>query len=247
MIMKDRLAIVTGSTSGIGRVIALELARRGATILITSNESRRILDTLHEIRKEAPDSEAFEADITSQECLRELVRFAMKRFGRIDILVNNAGITRDNLLIRMKDAEWDQVIATNLTSVFRLTRLVLRPMMKARYGRIINIASVVGITGNPGQANYTAAKAGLMALTRTTALEVASRHITVNAVAPGFIDTPMTEALNSDAREVILARIPLGAMGKPEDVAFGVAFLASDQAHYITGETLNINGGMYMA
>ncbi|MBF0369012.1 MAG: 3-oxoacyl-[acyl-carrier-protein] reductase [Magnetococcales bacterium] len=244
--MKDRVAIVTGSTSGIGRVIALDLARRGAKILIISNESIRILEALEEIREFSPESESFEADVTSKACLGEAVKLAQKKFGRIDILVNNAGINRDNLLLRMSDGEWEQVMAVNLTAVFQLTRLVLRPMMKARYGRIINIASVVGQTGNAGQANYTATKAGLIGFTKSLAREVASRKITANCVAPGFIRSPMTDKLNPKAQEAILSQIPLGAMGSGEDIAEAVAFLASDRAGYITGETLNVNGGMYM-
>ncbi|MEO5332277.1 MAG: 3-oxoacyl-[acyl-carrier-protein] reductase [Magnetococcus sp. YQC-5] len=244
--MQDRIAIVTGSSSGIGRVVALHLARLGAKIVLISNESIRILEALEEVRTLSPDSEAFEADVTSLPCLEESVKLTLEKFGRIDILVNNAGITRDSLLVRMSHADWDRVIAVNLTSVFHLTRMVVKPMMKARYGRIINISSVVGATGNPGQANYVAAKAGLIGFTKSVAMETASRNITVNCVAPGFIRTAMTDSLNIKAKEAILSRIPMGNMGKPEDVANAVAFLASDQASYITGETLHVNGGMFM-
>ena len=244
--LKDRVAIVTGSSSGIGRVIALELARLGAHIVLISNESIRILQALEEIRAISPESDAYEADVTSEPCLNESVKVTLEKFGRIDILVNNAGITRDGLLMRMSNADWDRVLAVNLTSVFRLTRMVVRPMMKARHGRIINIASVVGSTGNPGQANYVASKAGLVGFSKSLAAEVATRNITVNCVAPGFIETAMTDQLPPKAREAILARIPTGAMGRPEDVAHAVAFLASDRAGYITGETLHVNGGMYM-
>ena len=244
--LKDRVAIVTGSSSGIGRVIARELARRGAKIILLSNESIRILEALEEIRQFSPQSEAFEADVSSTPCLEEAVKLAIERFGRIDILVNNAGITRDALLLRMKESDWQQVLEINLNSVFRLTQMVLKPMMKARYGRIINITSVVGVTGNPGQGNYAASKAGLLGFSKSLAIEAAPRNITVNCVSPGFIQTAMTDKLNSKAREAILARIPLGVAGKPEDVAHAVAFLASEEARYITGETLHVNGGMYM-
>lgn len=244
--MQDRVAIVTGSSSGIGRVIAVHLARRGAKVVLISNESIRILEALEEVRAISPESEAFEADVTSLPCLNESVKLTLEKFGRIDILVNNAGITRDGLLVRMSPADWDRVIAVNLSSVFHLTRMVVKPMMKARYGRIVNVASVVGSTGNPGQANYVASKAGLVGFSKSVALETSTRNITVNCVAPGFIDTAMTNALNSKAKEVILSRIPMGFMGKPEDVAHAVAFLASEQSGYITGETLHVNGGMYM-
>lgn len=244
--LKDRVAIVTGSSSGIGRIIAQELASRGARILLLSNESIRILEALEEIRHFSPESEAFEADVSSTPCLEEAVKVAMERFGRIDILVNNAGITRDALLLRMKESDWNRVMEINLNSVFRLTQRVLKHMMKARYGRIINITSVVGATGNPGQGNYVASKAGLEGFSKTLAAEVASRNITVNCVAPGFIRTAMTDKLKSKAREAILANVPLGVAGDPEDVAYAVAFLASGEARYITGETIHVNGGMYM-
>ncbi len=244
---KDRVAIVTGSSSGIGRVIAAQLAKQGAKLLLISNESIRILEALEEIQEFSPESQAYEADVTSFPCLEEGVKLAIKEFGKIDILVNNAGITRDGLLMRMKDSDWERVISVNLTSVFKLTRLVIKPMMKARYGRIVNIASVVGSTGNPGQVNYVASKAGLVGFTKSLALEVASRNITANCVAPGFIHSKMTDVLNDKASEAILGRIPMGRMGTQEDVAAAVSFLASEQARYITGETLHVNGGMYMA
>ncbi|MBF0611390.1 MAG: 3-oxoacyl-[acyl-carrier-protein] reductase [Magnetococcales bacterium] len=244
--LKDRVAIVTGSSSGIGRVTALELAKRGAKVMITSNESKRILDTLEEVRQFSPESESLEADVTSPPCMEEVVAYTMRCYNRIDILVNNAGITRDNLLIRMSDQEWYKVMEVNLTSVFRMTRLVARPMMKQRYGRIVNITSVVGFTGNPGQANYTATKAGVVAFTKTVARELAGRNITANCVAPGFIATPMTDKLKPEAQNAILSQIPLARPGTAEDVAQAVAFLVSDRASYITGETLHVNGGMYM-
>lgn len=244
--LKERVAMVTGSSSGIGRVIALELARRGARVVLVSNESIRILEALEEVRLLSPESEAFEADVTSRPCLEESVKTTLLKYGKIDILINNAGITKDGLLIRMKEADWNRVLDVNLTSAFLLSQLVLKPMMKARYGRIINIASVVGVTGNAGQANYVASKAGLIGFSKSLASEVASRNITVNCVAPGFIRSAMTDKLNSKAREAILARIPMGAMGDSKDVAHAVAFLASEEARYITGETLHVNGGMYM-
>jgi 3-oxoacyl-[acyl-carrier protein] reductase len=246
MNLTNRVAIVTGSTRGIGKATALYLARQGATLLITSNEGPLIPETVAEIEALGVPAAGIETDVTNADDLKKLVDFTLERFGKIDVLVNNAGITRDNLLIRMKDEEWDQVLSINLTSIFRLTRLVLRPMMKARHGRIINIASVVGLTGNAGQANYTASKGGLIAFSKTVAQEVASRGITVNCVAPGFIQTAMTDALKPEAQQAILSRIPAGKMGQPEDIAAAVAFLASEQAAYITGETLNVNGGMYM-
>lgn len=244
--MEGRVAVVTGSSSGIGRVIAREMAKRKARLMLISNEPEAIMDALAEVRVFSPESIASEADVTNPNDLAKVVDRVVGVFGKVDILVNNAGITRDNLLLRMKDEEWDSVLAVNLTSIFRLTRLVIKPMMKARYGRIVNIASVVGATGNPGQANYAASKAGLMGFTKSLAAEVASRNITANCVAPGFIRTAMTEKLNPKAREAILSRIPMGEMGTPEDVADAVCFLASDSARYITGETLHINGGMYM-
>ncbi|MBF0176134.1 MAG: 3-oxoacyl-[acyl-carrier-protein] reductase [Magnetococcales bacterium] len=247
MLMKDRVALVTGSTSGIGRVTALELARRGAKLIITSNEAQKIPEVLQEVRALSAEAEGYEADMASRSRLEEVVKQATERFGRIDILVNNAGITRDNLMIRMKDSEWDDVLNINLTSAFHLTRMVLRSMMKARYGRIISVASVVGVTGNAGQANYAASKAGLMGFTKSLAREVASRGVTANCVAPGFIQTRMTDVLGATAKEAMLAQIPLGAMGRAEDVAYAIAFLASDEAGYITGETIHVNGGMYMS
>lgn len=244
--LKDRVAIITGSTSGIGRVTALEMARQGASIVITSNEPDKFDETLAEVREFAPRAEAIETDVSDKASLETLVKFTQEQFGRMDILVNNAGITRDGLLMRMKDQDWDSVLAINLTSIFHLTRLVIRPMMKARFGRIINIASVVGFTGNPGQANYTAAKAGLVGFSRTVAREVANRGITVNCVAPGFIRTAMTDQLKPAAQEAILSQIPMAEMGTAEDVAQSIMFLSSEQARYITGETIHVNGGMYM-
>ncbi|MBF0144832.1 MAG: 3-oxoacyl-[acyl-carrier-protein] reductase [Magnetococcales bacterium] len=244
--MEGRVAIVTGSSSGIGRVIARQMAARKARLMLISNEPQAIMEALAEVRVDSPDSIATAADVTNPDDLTRVVDQVMDVFGRVDILVNNAGITRDNLMMRMKDDEWDSVLAVNLTSIFRLTRMVIKHMMKARYGRIVNIASVVGLTGNPGQANYAASKAGLIGLTKSLAAEVASRKITANCVAPGFIRSAMTDKLNLKASEAILSRVPMGEMGTPEDVANAVCFLASDSARYITGETLHVNGGMYM-
>ncbi|MBF0125177.1 MAG: 3-oxoacyl-[acyl-carrier-protein] reductase [Magnetococcales bacterium] len=245
--LKDHVAIVTGSTGGIGQATALALAALGARLVVTSNEPDRIPEALAAVQRLSPDSVGTESDASSIDSLERLMLTTLDRFGRLDILVNNAGITRDNLLVRMKDEEWEQVLAVNLTSAFRLTRLALKPMMKARYGRIVNISSVVAATGNPGQANYAASKAGLIGFTKTVAREVASRGITVNCVAPGFIATRMTESLKPEVQQAMLAQIPMGVMGKPEDVAGVVAFLVSEQARYITGATIPVNGGMYMS
>ncbi|MGN7612800.1 3-oxoacyl-[acyl-carrier-protein] reductase [Magnetococcales bacterium HHB-1] len=246
MLFKDRVVLVTGSTSGIGRVTARHFAAAGAKVIVTSNETDKLPEALEEMQALSPESVSFDADVTDSAALDELVKFSIAQFGKIDILVNNAGITRDGLFLRMKDDDWDLVLSINLTSIFRLSRRVVRHMMKARYGRIINIASVSGFIGNGGQANYVAAKSGLVGLSKTIAREVAPRGITVNCVAPGFIKTAMTDKLSDKAREAILAQIPMKEMGTSEDVAETIAFLASEQAKYITGETIHVNGGMYM-
>ena len=217
-VLKDQVALVTGASRGIGRAIALELGRQGATVVGTA---------------------------TTEAC-EQAVDLVQKTFGGPSILVNNAGITRDNLAMRMKDDEWSAVIDTNLSAVFRLSRLVMRGMMKARFGRIVNVASVVGSSGNAGQANYAAAKAGVAGMSRALARELGSRNITVNCVAPGFIETDMTRALSETQTSALTQSIPLGRFGQPDDVAAAVAFLASPQAGYITGTTLHVNGGMYM-
>ncbi len=243
MSLNGELALVTGASRGIGKAIASELAARGARVVGTATTeagAQGITDYL--------DGQGVGRvlDVGDQASIDALLKAVNEAFGAVTVLVNNAGITRDNLLMRMKEEEWEAVINTNLRSVFRLSKACLRGMMKQRHGRIINIGSVVGMTGNPGQANYAAAKAGLMGFSKSMAREVGSRNITVNVVAPGFIDTEMTQALPEAQREKLQQEIALGRLGDPRDVAHAVAFLASAEAAYITGETLNVNGGMYM-
>ncbi|MDX1519202.1 MAG: 3-oxoacyl-ACP reductase FabG [Gammaproteobacteria bacterium] len=244
---EQRIALVTGASRGIGRAIARELGEQGAYVIGTAT-SKAGADTITDALGENNlAGHGLVLDVSNAESI-ETLAVALKESGHNPgILVNNAGVTRDNLLMRMKDEEWDTVISTNLDSVFRLCRLCLRGMMKARWGRIINITSVVGLSGNPGQCNYTAAKAGMIGFTKSLAREVASRGITVNAVAPGFIQTDMTDELADEQKNELLNQIPLGRLGDPDDVAKSVAFLASDHAAYITGQTINVNGGMYMA
>jgi 3-oxoacyl-[acyl-carrier protein] reductase len=245
--MQGRLAIVTGASRGIGRAIAMTLAQEGATVIgtaTTSSGAQTISDALAAISNPGRGEVLDVTDAASSEALVDRLQ---SEFGAPSILVNNAGITRDNLAMRMKDDDWSAVIDTNLAAVFRMSRLVMRPMMKARYGRIINITSVVGSSGNAGQANYAAAKAGVAGMSRALAKELGSRNITVNCVAPGFIDTDMTRALTEEQAKALHQQIPLGRFGEPEDVAAAVAFLASRQAAYITGVTLHVNGGMYMS
>ncbi|MGG3019909.1 3-oxoacyl-[acyl-carrier-protein] reductase [Geobacillus stearothermophilus] len=245
--LEGKIALVTGASRGIGRAVALELARQGANVVVNyAGSEAKANEVVEMIRSLGREAIAVQADVARAEEVERLVKTALDQFGRLDILVNNAGITRDNLLMRMKEEEWDAVINTNLKGVFLCTKAVTRPMMKQRGGRIINIASVVGGIGNPGQANYVAAKAGVIGLTKTAARELASRNITVNAVAPGFITTDMTEALSEELKGEMLKQIPLARFGEPDDVARVVAFLASDAAGYMTGQTLHVDGGMVM-
>ena len=246
MSLKHEVALVTGASRGIGRAIALALGREGATVVGTST-SIDGADKLSKLLSENDiNGSAMPLDVTDSAAAERLFEEMQKTVGQPTILVNNAGITRDGLLARMSEADWDVVVDTDLKSIYRMSKLCLRPMMKARKGRIINITSVVAATGNAGQSNYAAAKAGIIGFTRSLAREVGSRNITVNAVAPGYIDTDMTRGLPEAAREVLLAQVPLGRLGAVEDIAHAVVFLASPQAQYITGTTLHVNGGMYM-
>ncbi len=247
MNLSTRVAIVTGSGQGIGRDIALTLAEHGASVVITDINAAAASEVAAEIAARNGKSIAITADITAQEQVASLVDQTVAAFGQIDILVNNAGITRDTLLMRMSNTDWDLVLTTNLKGAFLCTQAVVRHMLKQRWGRIINIASVVGLIGNAGQANYAAAKAGLIGLTKTTAREVATRGVTANAIAPGFIDTEMTRKLSDNAKQEFLRQIPLGYAGLPTDVANAVSFLASEEARYITGHVLNVDGGMVMS
>lgn len=241
--MQGKIALVTGATRGIGKAIAEELVSKGATVIGTAT-SEKGAETISTYLGE--NGKGFVLNVTDENSIDELLKQIKAEFGDVDILVNNAGITRDGLLMRMKDSDWFDIIQTNLTSVYRLSKAVLRPMMK-KGGRIITIGSVVGSMGNPGQTNYCAAKAGLIGFSKSLAKEVASRGITVNVVAPGFIATDMTDELNEDQKNAILSQIPSGELGLPKDIAKAVAFLASDDARYINGETLHVNGGLYMS
>lgn len=245
--LKGQTALVTGASRGIGRSIALALADMGANVAVNYSGNEEAANAVvAEIKARGVEAIALKANVGKSAEADALVKDVLDTWGRIDILVNNAGITRDNLIMRMKEEEFDQVIETNLKGVFNCLKAVTRPMMKQRYGRIINISSVVGALGNPGQANYVAAKAGVIGLTKSAARELASRGITVNAVAPGFIDTDMTRELPEDMREKLMGDIPLARLGKPEEIADVVTFLASSAAGYMTGQTLHVDGGMYM-
>lgn len=248
MSLTGKCAVVTGASRGIGRAIALELASQGAKVVVNySGSADKAQQVVEEIQANGGEAIAVQANVASADSVQQLMQKALETYGSIDILVNNAGITRDNLLMRMKDDEWDDVMNTNLKGVFLCIKAVSRQMMKQRAGRIINISSIVGIAGNPGQANYVAAKAGVIGLTKTTAQELASRNILVNAIAPGFITTEMTEGLPEELKQAMLRQIPLAKLGQPEDIAKAVVFFASDSANYITGQTLQVDGGMVMA
>ena len=242
--LKGEIVLVTGASRGIGAAIADELAAQGATVIgtATSESGARAIGE----RLAAAGGHGRELNVTDPAAVDALIDSITKEFGAVSILVNNAGITRDNLLMRMKDEDWQAILDTNLTSVYRTSKAVMRGMMKARKGRIINIASVIGVTGNAGQANYAAAKAGIIAFSKSLAKEIGSRGVTVNVVAPGFIDTDMTRAMPEDAKNALVGQIALGRLGEPADIARAVAFLAGPAASYITGETLHVNGGMYM-
>ncbi len=244
--LDGRVSLVTGAAQGIGRIIALELAAAGADVVVADIMEEGIETVAEEIGKLGKRALAVRLDVSDEESAHAAVEAAMSEFGQVDHLVNNAGITRDNLLIRMKPEEWSSVLAVNLSGVYNCTRSVVRYMMKRRYGRIVNITSVIGQMGNPGQTNYGATKAGVIGFTKSAARELGSRGITVNAVAPGFIESPMTDNLSEEIRERLLANVPLARLGLPEDVAKAVKFLVSDAASYITGAVINVNGGMYM-
>lgn len=245
--LEGKVALVTGASRGIGRAIALELARAGADVVVnyagSEGAAREVVQEIEGMNRKAM---MIRANVAQSGEVEDMVKEALATFGKIDILVNNAGITRDNLLMRMKEEEFDDVISTNLKGVFNCIKAVTRPMMKARGGRIINISSVVGVMGNPGQVNYVAAKAGVIGMTKSVAKELAARNITVNAVAPGFIETDMTAVLGEETRQNLMGQIPLQRLGKPEDIAHAVKFLASEEAAYMTGQILHVDGGMYM-
>lgn len=245
MDLSDRVAIVTGSGRGIGRAIALRLSETGASVIVNDvGDMAPAEEVAEEIRRLGQNSLVVAADVTKSADVASLVDTVVEKYGKVDILVNNAGITRDQLIMRMSDDDWDKVLEVNLKSVFLCSKAVLRHMMKQRWGRIVNISSIVGLIGNPGQANYSSSKAGIIGLTRTIAKEVASRGITANAIAPGFIDTPMTQQLPEERRQALMDQVPLGFLGTPRDVAEAVAFLASEEARYITGQVLTIDGGI---
>jgi 3-oxoacyl-[acyl-carrier protein] reductase len=243
---EGRIALVTGASQGIGRACALELARAGATVALAARSTEKLAEVAAEIATEGGTAHAFMLDVASEDSIKACVKEVTSALGTVSILVNNAGITRDILAMRMKRKDWDDVLTTNLTGAFLMSQAVMMPMVKARWGRIINITSVVGETGQAGQANYAASKAGLIGLTKALARELASRTITVNAVAPGFVETAMTGILTDEQRAAMMSIVPLNRAGTEFDIAHAVAFLASEEASYITGHTLDVNGGMYM-
>lgn len=245
--LTGKVALITGASRGIGRAIALTLADAGADVAVNyAGSEAAAAEVVSLIEAKGRKAIKIKADVSSMQEVEDMFKQVLETFGKLDILVNNAGITRDNLIMRMKEDEFDQVIATNLKGVFNCVKAATRPMMKQRSGRIINISSVVGVLGNAGQANYVAAKAGVIGMTKATAKELASRGITVNAVAPGFIETDMTDKLSEDMRAQLLQQIPLAKLGQPDDIAKAVRFLASDDASYMTGQTIHVDGGMYM-
>jgi 3-oxoacyl-[acyl-carrier protein] reductase len=244
--LEGKTALVTGASQGIGRACAIELAKAGARVAIAARNEAKLAEVATEIGAAGGTAQAFAIDIASEDSIKAGAKAAIGHFGSIEILVNNAGITKDGLMLRMKRVDWDAVLSTNLTGTFLLTQAVVSSMLKARWGRIINISSVVGETGQAGQANYAASKAGLIGLTKSLARELASRGITANAVAPGYIETPMTAVLDEKQREAMMTQIPLARAGTDQDIANAVRFLASHEAAYITGHVLDVNGGMYM-
>ncbi len=244
--LKDKTALVTGASQGIGAAVAKALAQVGCKVVLVSRSAERCEARAAELRQQGAQAKGLACDIRRAEDCRQTVQQTLELFGSLDILVNNAGITRDNLMLRMKPEDWNEVLATDLTGVFQMTQAALRPMLKQRSGRIINISSIVGQIGNPGQVNYAAAKAGLLGFTKSLAKEIASRGITVNAVAPGYIETAMTAAMPEKAQAALKSQIPLGRIGSPEDVAQVVLFLASEAANYITGQTIRVDGGLVM-
>lgn len=244
--LTDQVAIITGASRGIGRCIALAMAEKGAKLVLSARSEDALTKLVDEIKAAGGEAVAVVADVAKSEDADKLVAAANESFGRVDILINNAGITRDGLLLRMKDEDWDAVLDTNLKGAFVCTRAVAKVMSKQRYGRIINISSVVGEMGNPGQANYSASKAGMIGLTKSNAKELARRNVTVNAITPGYIVTDMTDDLGDKAKEELSSQIPLGRLGEADDVVHAVLFLASRGAGYITGQALGVNGGMYM-
>lgn len=244
--LDGKTALVTGASQGIGRACALTLAGAGARVALAARNEAKLNEVAAEIASAGGSAAVFALDMASEESIKACAKAVTEHFGGVGILVNNAGITRDNLALSMKRAEWDEVLQTNLTGTFLMTQALLRPMLKARWGRIINISSVIGETGQGGQANYAASKAGLIGMTKSLARELASRNVTVNAVAPGYIETAMTAVLREEQRAAMVAQIPLGRPGSDADIAAAVRFLASDDAAYITGHVLDVNGGMYM-
>ncbi|HJR75475.1 MAG TPA: 3-oxoacyl-[acyl-carrier-protein] reductase [Nitrospiraceae bacterium] len=245
--LQGRVAVVTGAAQGIGRAIAEALARDGADVAVADVDAGRSQETVTAVRELGRRALNVKVNVAEWNDAKAMAEHVVKEWGKIDILVNNAGITRDGLLLRMKEEDWNLVLQVNLNGTFHCTKAVLQPMTKQRYGRIINIASIVGVMGNVGQANYAASKAAVIGFTKTAAREYASRAVTVNAVAPGFIDTAMTQGLSTDVKDMLQKQIPLGRLGQPEDIAAAVRFLASDEAAYITGQVLHVNGGMLMS